>query len=289
MSIYLGKNKVNTKTPNFASGTKYIWTDIDGEGAWDVSGYQYCAVDGAPVKDFAHVRYWVNLTPATGLTVKIGYCGSSSYPIYWGDGTSSYGAYSDGATHTYDDYGKYVIESVSTNPDDPYLYFIPEAIKVDGISDRVMISPLEAIIYSEISAANRQSGLAFGGSGTTGYLYKSCPNIKKIYLDGICASGVPAIERHGLTNCASLEELIVGPGIQKIYVGYYLFRDCPNMKALRFLCQVPPTADNSYEQTYNIGSNLPTTCKIYVPTGTLSAYTSAANYPNPTTYTYVEE
>lgn len=36
-------------------------------------------------------------------------------------------------------------------------------------------------------------------------------------------------------------------------------------------------------------SSLPTTCVISVPTGSLSAYTSEANYPDPDTYTYIEE
>ena len=67
MSIYLGNNKVNAKTPNFASGTKYIWTDIDGEGAWNVSGYNLCSVDGAPIKD-GRYRVWL-----TGVVAGVQY------------------------------------------------------------------------------------------------------------------------------------------------------------------------------------------------------------------------
>lgn len=33
----------------------------------------------------------------------------------------------------------------------------------------------------------------------------------------------------------------------------------------------------------------PTGCKIYVPTGSLAAYTSTSNYPSSSTYTYIEE
>ena len=36
-------------------------------------------------------------------------------------------------------------------------------------------------------------------------------------------------------------------------------------------------------------TSLPTTCVIYVPTGTLSAYTGTSNMPNKNTYTYIEE
>jgi hypothetical protein len=35
-------------------------------------------------------------------------------------------------------------------------------------------------------------------------------------------------------------------------------------------------------------ANIPTDCVIVVPTGTLSAYTSATNYPDSATYTYIE-
>jgi hypothetical protein len=53
---------------------------------------------------------------------------------------------------------------------------------------------------------------------------------------------------------------------------------------LRFNSATPPTVANS-----NAFSNLQSTCIISVPTGKLSAYTSAANYPSSSTYTYIEE
>lgn len=52
---------------------------------------------------------------------------------------------------------------------------------------------------------------------------------------------------------------------------------------LHFKGATPATASS------NALISLPTDCTIYVPAGTLSAYTSAANYPDPATYTYVEE
>ena len=45
---------------------------------------------------------------------------------------------------------------------------------------------------------------------------------------------------------------------------------------------IPPIAINSSF------TDIPTDCIIYVPQGSLSAYKSASNYPNPNTYTYVE-
>lgn len=59
---------------------------------------------------------------------------------------------------------------------------------------------------------------------------------------------------------------------------------CFSLKKLRFEPSTPPTVSNS-----NTFTMIPTDCVISVPTGTLSAYTSATNYPNPATYTYIEE
>ena len=55
------------------------------------------------------------------------------------------------------------------------------------------------------------------------------------------------------------------------------------LASLKFESTTPPTVANS-----NAFNNVPTDCKIYVPAGTLSAYTSATNYPSSSTYTYVE-
>ena len=57
-----------------------------------------------------------------------------------------------------------------------------------------------------------------------------------------------------------------------------------SIEELHFTSQTPPTLASS-----GAFSKLPTTCKIYVPAGTLSAYTSAKNYPSASTYTYIEE
>jgi hypothetical protein len=53
---------------------------------------------------------------------------------------------------------------------------------------------------------------------------------------------------------------------------------------MRFEGTTPPTVANS-----NAFSKVPTDCIISVPVGSLSAYTTATNYPDPATYTYVEE
>lgn len=55
------------------------------------------------------------------------------------------------------------------------------------------------------------------------------------------------------------------------------------MESIKFTSTTPPTVSSS-----NTWNSIPTSCIIYVPTGTLNAYKTATNYPNPSTYTYVE-
>ncbi|MBQ7500305.1 MAG: hypothetical protein IJT91_05375 [Clostridia bacterium] len=62
------------------------------------------------------------------------------------------------------------------------------------------------------------------------------------------------------------------------------FSQQKGLEKIHFLPSSPPTVAQMY--TF---SGLPTGCKIYVPAGSLSAYTSASNYPDPNTYTYEEE
>lgn len=56
------------------------------------------------------------------------------------------------------------------------------------------------------------------------------------------------------------------------------------LEELHFTSTTPPGMWNT-----EVWSGLPTTCKIYVPAGTLSAYTKAPDYPSASTYTYIEE
>lgn len=61
------------------------------------------------------------------------------------------------------------------------------------------------------------------------------------------------------------------------------FSNCDGLGYIKFSSQTPPTVSSS-----NAFQNLPTDCKILVPTGTKATYEAATNYPNPATYTYVE-
>ena len=80
----------------------------------------------------------------------------------------------------------------------------------------------------------------------------------------------------------SLSRMVVPSSVTSIAASS--FSNCTGLAEIHFKPTTPPTVADS-----NAWTNLPTDCKIYVPTGKLSAYTGAGNYPDPNTYTYVEE
>ena len=114
------------------------------------------------------------------------------------------------------------------------------------------------------------------GIGT--YAFSSCYSLASITIP----SGVKSIGSNAFNNCYSLASITIPSGVTSI--GTYAFYNDYGLGKIHFKPTTPPTCANS-----NAWTNLQTDCIIYVPTGLLSAYTSAANYPSSSTYTYVEE
>lgn len=110
--------------------------------------------------------------------------------------------------------------------------------------------------------------------GTQAFQYFS--GLEKInFPEGITSIGLRAFQ-----NCSSLKNIILPTTLSSI--SGYAFSGCTSMETIKFQSINPPTSASS---TWN---SLPTTCIIYVPTGSLAAYTSAENYPDSNTYTYEE-
>jgi hypothetical protein len=107
--------------------------------------------------------------------------------------------------------------------------------------------------------------------------FYSCKNLKSINIP----SGVTSIGNSTFRYCDHLKNIIIPDTINTI--GNSAFRDCARLESITFTSQLPPTLGGD-----SVFTNVPTTCTFYVPTGTLSAYTSAQYYPDTNTYTYVE-
>lgn len=79
----------------------------------------------------------------------------------------------------------------------------------------------------------------------------------------------------------SLQSIVIPAGVTNL--GTYFCSGAYSLRKIKFLGSTPPTCGA------NCFDNISTGCVISVPIGSLSAYTSAANYPDPNTYTYIEE
>ena len=92
--------------------------------------------------------------------------------------------------------------------------------------------------------------------------------------------GVTLINSSAFRSCSSLSSITIPQGVTSI--GSSAFTSNYGLGKIVFKDSTPPTVSS------NTFSNLLTDCIIYVPEGSLSAYTSANNYPSSSTYTYVE-
>lgn len=93
---------------------------------------------------------------------------------------------------------------------------------------------------------------------------------------------VATLAQRFLQDCYSLSSITIPSTVTSI--ASEAFSGCQGLAEVHFKGSTPPTLANA-----NVFYNLPTDCKIYVPSGYLSAYTSASNYPSSSTYTYNEE
>ena len=103
------------------------------------------------------------------------------------------------------------------------------------------------------------------------------------YLPAITIpSTVTSIGQYAINGAWSLTNLTKPSAVTSIAA--IAFGNCYSLGEIHFKPTTQPTVDNS-----DAFSNLPTDCIICVPSGKLSAYTSATNYPSSSTYTYIEE
>lgn len=111
----------------------------------------------------------------------------------------------------------------------------------------------------------------------TGSVFYGCYSLSSANIP----SGLTAIPSSLFYGCRSLSSITVPSNITSI--GANTFRDCYGMAKIRFERETPPTVSGT-----TAFQNVQTDCIIEVPAGSLEAYTTATNYPNPSTYTYVE-
>lgn len=108
--------------------------------------------------------------------------------------------------------------------------------------------------------------------------FSTCFVLFNIVIPG----SITSISQSIFSNCYSLSSITIPDSVTSI--SNNAFNNCYGLSEIHFTSATPPTVVAS-----SAFSGVPTDCKIYVPTGSLSAYTSATNYPSSSTYTYIEE
>lgn len=221
---------------------------------------------------------------------------STSTTVDWGDSSSATTTTGSGRktlTHTYSAGGDYIV-TITINAGTIYFgggssytiygdYATTAAVKYmkKYIQWVVLGTGVSKLANYSFYGCYCLQEVRFPSSGFTtigDYDFDYCYSLQRIELPTSDSS----ISQYSLANCVSLNYLSIPSAVTTI-AGNGL-ANLNTLNKLRFNSNTPPTASAS-----TAFSNLPTTCKISVPTGKLSAYTSAANYPSSSTYTYIEE
>ena len=270
------------------SGIKYIWTDADGEGPWNVSGYASCCVDGARVND-GHTRVWFNLTDPDSLGVSIKFNASATTApvktriIDWGDGTVD--TYTSGKlhSHTYSAVGRYVADVYNG----AYASSVSriENLGSDVVNqthDTSMTTKVEYIEFGSHSSADVSgycqnlstlkkvsfsSTLTWDSNKILTNMFYGCSSLQKFDIP----SYIESIGSSAFYDCTSLTSIDLPSGLTSI--GSSAFRDCTSLLVIHVRPTTPPTLRGT-----TVFSNIPSNAIIYVPQGCLNAYQTATNW-----------
>ena len=153
------------------------------------------------------------------------------------------------------------------------------------VADHVYASGGDYVITLTVTSGSAQ---IYGNSSITFLLRKSGSSSSYnslVYSNSLVKVQLGTdigIGANAFNSCYSLASITIPSGVTSI--GTYAFYNDYGLGEIHFKPTTPPKCANS-----NAWKSLQTDCIIYVPTGSLSAYTSAANYPSSSTYTYVEE
>lgn len=171
---------------------------------------------------------------------------------------------------------------------------------LEGVSIPYGITTINASVFASCMGLRSISSpalLTTMGSSA----FNNCGSLRQFKIP----SGITAIPTQAFYYCYCMTEIEIPDDVETIgadaframysitsitipskvtSIGTAAFRYAYCLSELHFKPTNPPTLGDSY-----VFGNLQTTCTIYVPTGSLSAYTSAQYYPSSSSYTYVEE
>lgn len=195
---------------------KYIYTDTDGDDAWNVSGYAKTSVDYGDLAD-NKFRLWIETTQAnTEFTVTVKTGGKLATHYVWGDGneedktiipTASAAtvigdSYSTNVSHTYSNAGRYVLEISSASNLIGGLDCQNNAY-IKGVEIASYIDKWYSTHFSGCTALERITYPALLTDVTTNtsiFSIRECTSLKKAIFRST-SSSIPTFQ-----GCTSLEE-----------------------------------------------------------------------------------
>lgn len=122
----------------------------------------------------------------------------------------------------------------------------------------------------------RSANIPSGADNVPTSMFYGCSCLDSITIPNT----VTTINQSAFRSCASIKSIDIPENVTTIAT--YAFYNCYSLSIIRFHGTTPPTIGVS------AFAELKLPCTIYVPAGTLSAYTGTRNMPKSTTYTYVE-
>ena len=265
-----------------------------------LDGYSEVTVDvtGYKVYNDGKTHLYISINEVT-RSLGIQLCVNGIVDIDWGDGTSTSSLSGTStstavrATHSYTANGIYHIRITAQ---EGTTYALPEGAS----NGSVLVMPHSgnggghyryALRFVECGAAQLTHDYAFADmKGLCSVILPSscttlptrtvygCSSITEITLP----SKVTTLKNQCIQNVVALGAVTIPQDVVSIEA--QAFSGCTGLREVHFKPSTPPVLGAS-----SAFASLNSGCKIYVPKGKLAAYTSAANYPSSSTYTYVEE
>lgn len=263
------------------SGVKYILTSMHGRGAWDVSGYQYCSVDGAPLND-GHMRMGFDLTEETdpfSLSMTFGFNRTQGTIVTdWGDGstptTTTKSSFTSSVSHTYSLPGYYVVD-VTFVSGAVQLYSTSSAwsTRLTFIEARALSPTLiNGVNFPTFSNCSKLISIYYGSECNTPGAVSGNPLLKYVTLP----SAITDIRASMCYNLPSLETITIPQSVTSIGDG--AFYQCTSLKEVHLLPTAPPTINYGKGSGSSPFASTPDDMVLYVPVGYLTAYQSATNW-----------
>ena len=247
------------------------------------------------ITDDGKTRIYIHLEEGR-ISPVLGVCPNGTVDVDWGDGTthdtltgSSTSTPVYTSAHSYAAPGDYVIQltvtgSMGFRSNGPLVYTSNSdnrnSVYKNTIQKVELGSGVTSIGSNAFSGCSSLSRITIpdGVTSISGTAFVGCFSLSSITIP----NGVTSIGNYAFSDCSGLSSITIPDSVTSI--SRSAFSGCSGLARLYFLPTTPPSVSNS-----NAFSGIPTACVIHVPVGSLSAYTSAANYPSSSTYTYVED